>query len=261
MQRIVLVQHIHSVPDAFGARDLNRITNVKTQTFGRDEARNQLARVQRDMNVGILRVQEFQHLHVERKVVHGDVVVLRHDQIETDETLIGQCKLESQQHLCIDNFFWKPAQYLKEIALRHLASCPSWRSAALQLRFANLLSLVRLTDCILHGSGQPVIGEGLAHGCQSVRRGVVGELDRLDCIRAEHVAKRLPRGREHKLLINLVLRLRSVGGFRQHGANVAVGGSSKLVERVEEVIVTRLPRQLPVPHGIGVNHCSIEDRV
>src|SRR5215469_15717928 len=146
-QRIVLVQHVHSVPDAFGARELNRITNVKTQTFGRDEARNQLARVQRDMNVGILPVQEFQHLHVERKVVHGDVVVLRHDQIKTDETFICQRKLESKQHLCIDNFFRKPAQYLKEIALCHLASRPAWGSVALQLRIANLLSLVSLADC------------------------------------------------------------------------------------------------------------------
>ena len=107
--------------------------------------------------------------------MHRDAVVLRHDQIETDETLICQCKHE-KQHLCIDNFFRKPAQYLKEIALRHLTSRSAWGSAALQLRIANLFSLVSLTDYVLRRGGQPVIGERLAHGCQSFGRGVIGEL-------------------------------------------------------------------------------------
>ena len=47
------------------------------------------------------------------------------------------------------------------------------------------------------------------------------DLNRITNVKTQ-VFGRDETGREHQLLINLVLRLRSVGGFRQHGANVEV---------------------------------------
>ena len=67
--------------------------------------------------------------------------------------------------------------------------------------------------------------------------------------------------RYHQLLIQLVLRRRPSSGLGQHFAFGAVRSFPKLSEGVEEMVVPRLSRQLPVAHGIGVDHSGIEARI
>ena len=84
---------------------------------------------------------------------------------------------------------------------------------------------------------QAILGQGLAHGGQRLRRCVVGQRNRLHRVRVQHVAKRLARGREHQLLVHLALRGCTIGGLRQHLSGVAMGGCAELVERIEEMVV------------------------
>ena len=51
-RRIVLIHHIHAVPDAFGVAQLHRLPDVEAQPLRRHQPRRQLAGVQGDVAPG-----------------------------------------------------------------------------------------------------------------------------------------------------------------------------------------------------------------
>ncbi len=102
--RPVLVHHVHAVADALRVGQLHRLADVEAQSLRRHQPRRQFARVQRNVHVGILRMQIADHLHLQGVVAHGDVVVFRPHKVDADPRVIlrvdrGFGGLEAQQRL------------------------------------------------------------------------------------------------------------------------------------------------------------------
>jgi hypothetical protein len=46
--------------------------------------------------LGINTVQHVEHLHVQAEIVHGDIPVFRHDEVEADEAGIGLHRIQGR---------------------------------------------------------------------------------------------------------------------------------------------------------------------
>src|SRR5580700_5697028 len=79
-------------------------------------------------------MQVVEHCHMQFEIVHGDVPVFRHDEIEAHEAWIGLGQLETQQYLGEDHLAGQPAQYLVEIAYPDIAPWICFPSSTLQYR-------------------------------------------------------------------------------------------------------------------------------
>ena len=72
---------------------------MEGQSFGRNQAHGQFAGMQADMHLGIDPVKIVEHLHVEIEVVHGNVPVLRHHEVQADKARIGLSQFETEHNL------------------------------------------------------------------------------------------------------------------------------------------------------------------
>ena len=131
--RSILVHHVHAVADAFGVADSYRIADVKPEAIRGNETRRQLARVQRDVRRRIVRVQEIEHLHLQREIPHGVGAVFRLHEIQRHDLRCGRArKSEAGDHLREHRAELRLARHLRHVADRHRTPTIGLRRAALQ---------------------------------------------------------------------------------------------------------------------------------
>jgi len=79
---IVFKHDVDAVTNALGVTELDGLANVEAETFRRYEAEGQFTRVQRDVDLGVDRVQILDHLHVQGVIAHGDKAVFGLDEVD-----------------------------------------------------------------------------------------------------------------------------------------------------------------------------------
>ena len=119
--RVVLVQDGHAVPDAFGVAEIDGLADVEAEAGGRDEAGRKLSRVKRDVNLWVDAVEVVEHAHLARVLAHGEEVVFRLDEVETDDDRVrcrclGSGDLKGEQGLGEDELGLMGTEHLVEEA-------------------------------------------------------------------------------------------------------------------------------------------------
>ena len=102
---IIFIHHCSTVADALSVAAVDGFTDVKAQAIRRNQAHGQLTGVQGDVDLGIHPMQVVKHFHVQAEIVHGNVPVFRHHQVETNEAGIRRGKFEPKDNLREDRLF------------------------------------------------------------------------------------------------------------------------------------------------------------
>ena len=116
LEATIFMHDIHPVTYPFGMGFPYRIPDVKTESFRRYQPRNQFSPMQGQLHPRINAMKVIQHLHMEGKIHHGNIVVFRHHEIQTHKSRISGNQFESGENLSKDNLPRQPPQNLIKIA-------------------------------------------------------------------------------------------------------------------------------------------------
>ncbi len=234
--------------DAFGVGDVDGLVDMELQVFRFGQARPQLAGVQGDVGPRVGAVQIGQHPHLEGVVAQGAVPVLGLDQVDRGEPRVPLGQAHAQFHLREDPFGAAAPGDLGVPAHGQAAAGGGTGGAAARDPAELGVRLVRFLTGRGHQAVQLAVGhQGLVHTREvAVPTDLIGKLLGF-----------LGGGGDQRLQVELVLLGHAVGDLRQQRAAVAPGHLAELAERVEEVVVPRLPRR-EVLHGPGAHQRVVE---
>src|SRR5882762_5127916 len=109
--------------DAFSGSLVDRQANVAAKAFVRYQTRREFSRMQTDVHGRwILRAQKFEHAHLHLIIRHGDVAILRHDEIDAHKTLVSFGEFKTENSLREDLLLREAPQHLAEITNLHAAT-------------------------------------------------------------------------------------------------------------------------------------------
>src|SRR5580700_1301636 len=245
---VILVHHVYSMPDALSMSALDRFADMKAQAFRRHQAHSQLTRVQADVYFGIDAVQVVEHLHVQLEIVHGNIPIFWHHQIQAYTARIRLRQFEAEKNLREDHLARQAAQYLIQIANLNCTSWIRFHSPTLEDRphFALVVieTLARSCDDLLETTAQQL----LTHtGEVIVPSQLRAKLSGLNGIRGIH---------QLEILKTVFRRTRCCLGKSVSGTVMSC--QRKLVEGCEEMIVPRFFAWLPIAHGPRIDNRVVE---
>src|SRR5260221_931308 len=109
--------------DAFSGSFFDRQPNVAAKPFVWHQTRREFSRMQTDVHrLWIQRAQKFEHAHLHLIIRHGDVAVLRHDEIDAHKTRVSHGEFKTEDGLPEDLLLQETSQHMSEIPDLHSAT-------------------------------------------------------------------------------------------------------------------------------------------